>query len=386
MRIGIFYKHFRSKGGFPRDFQRLASELAAIGNEIFVYTYAGDADNEIAECNYIVREYTGNKRPSFSVPQSLAHLLRKNKDNLDILEVVGGFFPENIMVCRFARQSGVPYVYAPLGHLVPNVISSKNSIAKKVFLFLFLRKALSGAAALHCFSEFDKINALKWVKKTVVMTALGAFFEDIPGELGSDYFRSRILSFDGRAIFLYFGRIDFYKKGIDIIIDAMGMVGPLRHKIGFVIVGPGTEEDVIFLQHRIHEAGVGDSIAILPPVFDSSKFSMFADADFFVLPSRMDIIPRALREALSVGCPVLVSEETQAKDIVNEFGAGFIFKTDPIDLALTLSMVFKKREQWPSLRVAARRAAVGGLSWTRQAMLLNDGFKNTLNKLHNADT
>lgn len=377
MKIGFFYKDFLSGGGLPKDYQRMVHEVASLGNEVFVYTYEGP--DSIADANYTIRSFPGSKRPSFLLPASLSMILKNNPDKLDIIEVVGGFFPENMTVCKLLSSSGLPYVYAPLGQLAPNILS-KNALAKKMFINLFLKKALSGARSIHCCSGFDRKNTLKLIQKPTFISTLGTFTEEIPKTIRSDYFERNTPHFEGRTIILYFGRVDYHNKGLDVIVDALSLMGESRNKVGLVIIGPTKEKDLDLLKKQIKQTSVGDCVTILPPVYGDEKYSALASSDFYLLPSRKDNIPRAVREALAVNCPVLVSEETGTSDIVIKYGGGFMVKTDPSDLAAILLNVLNHKDQWPLLREAAGNTAREGFSWSSQARLLHEGLRKALDE------
>ncbi len=88
MRVGFFYKHYEMDGGFPRDWQRFAWELAELGESVKVYTYEGTRE-AAHHPNITVRRFAGNPAPSFRLPPDLTRALVSDRDRPDILEIVG---------------------------------------------------------------------------------------------------------------------------------------------------------------------------------------------------------------------------------------------------------------------------------------------------------
>ena len=56
---------------------------------------------------------------------------------------------------RVARNVGVPYIVAPRGMLVSDLIRRKSSLAKHAWIALFERRNLEHAAAVHVTSEIE---------------------------------------------------------------------------------------------------------------------------------------------------------------------------------------------------------------------------------------
>ena len=117
---------------------------------------------------------------------------------------------------------------------------------------------------------------------------------------------------------------------------------------------------------------------VLDPLYGPEKYSALASADLFVCPSNYDVIPRAVREALSAGCPVLASEETQCEDILKGYGAGSATPVRADAIADAIVRLVSDRVALAAMRPRARKAAEEGLDWRAQAVLLRDGYRRLL--------
>lgn len=93
-------------------------------------------------------------------------------------------------------------------------------------------------------------------------------------------------------------------KGIDVLIDAVALCVREGFPVYLTIVGDGVFRDE--LQARADCAGCADSIAFLGslPAGEAVR-GQLDEADLFVLPSRVEGLPRALIEAMARGLPCI---------------------------------------------------------------------------------
>ena len=74
------------------------------------------------------------------------------------------------------------------------------------------------------------------------------------------------------------------------------------------------------LERRVAERGLGDAVTFLGEVPHEEMPGLYRGADLFVLPSRAEGLPRTVLEALATGTPVVTSDLSQLRPIVE--GAG----------------------------------------------------------------
>jgi glycosyltransferase involved in cell wall biosynthesis len=74
------------------------------------------------------------------------------------------------------------------------------------------------------------------------------------------------------------------------------------------------------LERRVAERGLGDAVTFLGEVPHEEMPGLYRGADLFVLPSRAEGLPRTVLEALATGTPVVTSDLSQLRPIVD--GAG----------------------------------------------------------------
>jgi glycosyltransferase involved in cell wall biosynthesis len=91
------------------------------------------------------------------------------------------------------------------------------------------------------------------------------------------------------------------QKGYDRLIKAWSLVAPKHPDWRLEIYGQGPKEER--LRELIAEHGVGDSVALGPPVDDMG--AVMARSSIFALSSRWEGLPLVLLEAMSVGMAVV---------------------------------------------------------------------------------
>src|SRR6185503_16990742 len=78
---------------------------------------------------------------------------------------------------------------------------------------------------------------------------------------------------------------------------------------------------------------VRERVAFVGPVYGDDKAALLQHAMLLVLPSSSENFGNVVVEAMAAGCPVVVTPEVGAADIVRESGAGAVLEGDPGSLA-----------------------------------------------------
>ena len=125
---------------------------------------------------------------------------------------------------------------------------------------------------------------------------------------------------------IYFGRLAIEQKGLDLLLE---MTHFLCHMAGLQVVtklvGPGDRLSVIELKNMVDSLGITKQVELLlPGDYEPGSLAPLAHSDFSVLLSRWDGFSRTCQESLSVGTPVICSEESNFGDVVREYGCGLV--------------------------------------------------------------
>lgn len=124
---------------------------------------------------------------------------------------------------------------------------------------------------------------------------------------------------------------DFERKGLREAIVALSRVkeGSVRLRV----VGKPDPTAYVELARSL---GVGESVDFAGPQRD--VFEFYADADFFVLPTRHDPCSLVVLEALAMGVPVISTKQNGACEIMTEGVHGFVLESADDALGLERAM------------------------------------------------
>ena len=121
---------------------------------------------------------------------------------------------------------------------------------------------------------------------------------------------------------------DFERKGVIHAIDANEVLHeqPGDPKLRIAVVGRANIND---WRHIADGFKGGENVRFVGPVEDTRPF--YADADFFVLPTKHDPCSLVVLEALAMGLPVISTVNNGATQIMVDGVHGYVLK-DPTDI------------------------------------------------------
>jgi glycosyltransferase involved in cell wall biosynthesis len=319
-------------GGPIHSVNGLCKALAARGHEIEVFTTNVDGAKDSRVPLGVPVDMDGVKVWYFPVPAlrrlywspAMGRALRQRMREFDLLHTHSVFLWPTSAAARAARQQGVPYVIAPRGMLVQELIRRKNRFAKRAWIALIERKNVEHAALVHFTSRIEAADAAQLglpIRNSCIVPN-GLDMRD-PGAAGA------AAAPRGEApCLLFIGRIS-WKKGLDRLIAALPSIPECR----LVIAGNDEEGLKPKLQGLAARAGVGARVSFVGPVYGEEKAALLRRARLLVLPSYSENFGNVVLEAMAAGCPVAVTPEVGTADAVRESAAGAVLQGDPASLA-----------------------------------------------------
>ncbi len=243
----------------------------------------------------------------FSVPMREA--LERNIKNFDLVYILSVWNYPVIMATSICGRYNKPYVISPRGLLYPETFGKKPA-RKWLYYKLLIERKLGGASAVHYTShdEAQSFHGRLGLKNKAIVAPNGidlSEFSDLPDK---NEFRKKYPALDGKTIILFLGRIT-WKKGIDILVRAFGILCKERPDLSLVIAGGDDEGYKKKVVSIVDKLGIGDRVIFTGALNGREKLEAYAGSDIFVLPSYSENFGMTVIEAMACGLPVVISDK-----------------------------------------------------------------------------
>jgi glycosyltransferase involved in cell wall biosynthesis len=374
-------------GGPIQSVHALATANVNRGHEVHVYTTNVDGPNNsqvplgqpVDRDGVYVWYYATNIGRRIYRSPDMGRALRSSLKSFDIVHVHSVFLWPTSAAARVARDCGVPYIVAPRGMLVNDLIRRKSSLAKRAWIALFERQNIDQAAAVHVTSEIEskELKALGFKPRRIVLVPNGA---DLPPIETARNSTNNATSAQCRPVILFLGRVN-WKKGIDRLIPTIAHVPEAE----LVIAGNDEENYRPALVILAQRAGVAERVRFLGPVDDTEKWRLLRKAKMLVLPSYSENFGNVILEAMSVGCPVVVTPEVGLAPTVCNSNAGLVVEGTPEKLAAAINVLLQNPDQCRRMGEAGRRIAMEQFSWAAIAEKMEQVYQEERGKSAGAD-
>ncbi|MBX2860469.1 MAG: glycosyltransferase [Vampirovibrio sp.] len=408
MKLTFFYRDTYGSGGVPNE---MASLYQALSQKIELTVWGKHGEHHLDNL-------PGCQLHTFDSLIDLATVFPKwlEAHRPDYIVVVGYFLTENLPVVYWARQHQIPVILYPLAQLMDEVFRGKiftadpdvrrleaagsaqqswveqlkivmNPLLKQLYSMTAGAWLMGNVAKVAVFSGEEQRQAnsrysdaefmfLRWgVDEATGVTDTRHFFREVSSNLSQD---------DNRLNYVYWGRLDWYYKGIDRLLNGVA-AAKKRNKATVLpfrvfLIGPdyrgGSEKAKEFIQ-RFHLEE--DVILMLPGSYEAGSKTPLRDADASIYLSRWDGYPRTLRESILLQVPILISRETHFLDIAEKTGCGMplMDADDPNEVAeALLALVDAKHRQHlkEQAGVAAPELTWGAVAKAFLKELVSDGL------------
>jgi glycosyltransferase involved in cell wall biosynthesis len=203
---------------------------------------------------------------------------------------------------------------------------------------------LDRAAWLHALNadETQAISLLK-LRPPIVELANGVFLDEIRPLPPAGSFYAAYPMLAGKPFILFLSRLH-PGKGLNWLAEAFAIVAKEHAEAHLVVAGPdyGARED---FERQIAQAGLGERVHLVGPIYGAAKIAAMVDAACFCLPSEHETFSMAITEAMACGTPVVISRTCHYSEVA-EVGAGYVVDLDPRQIADALLRLLAN----PSLR------------------------------------
>lgn len=255
----------------------------------------------------------------------------------------------SVLSCAIAKWYNIPVVLTPRGMLTAYTNTNRNSIAKKIIHNL-LGKSLLKYCHIHATSEKEKIdvNSIITAKSITVIPNLVELADHIIVQHNT---KQPALNQHSQFQLIYLSRIE-EKKGLELLFDALAT---LPFKYYLTIAGSGEDKYVKSLQAKAERLKINKQINWVGQIEKEDKFKLLAEHDLMVLTSYNENFANVVIESLSVGTPVLLSDEVGLADYVAEKKLGWITDLVPSNITKKIISAFESAQLREIIREQAPR-------------------------------
>jgi glycosyltransferase involved in cell wall biosynthesis len=181
-------------------------------------------------------------------------------------------------------------------------------------------------------------------------------------------------------VVLFAGRLDSGKNVRTLILA----LAEIAHEVPFIAFVCGDGRRRQYLERLAREAGIAHRVVFTGYV--SNIWTLMKGADAFVSLSRFEGCPNVVIEAMTCGCPLVLSDIPAHREILDDKAASFVDADDPVAAARAIKAVLSdgsaararaqtgltKAAEWKVEQVAQLYQRVYGDVSTRAAAALED--------------
>jgi glycosyltransferase involved in cell wall biosynthesis len=367
-------------GGPIYSVHGLARGLSDLGHDVHVFTtnVDGEKDSDVALGRAIDMDgvkvwyfATGRLRRiyrSAGLGKALTQLVRR----FDVAHLHSVFLWPTWAAARACRSSGVPYLIAPRGMMVRDLIQVKSRLVKTTWISLIERSNLEHAAAIHVTADIERQELEKFPFRfppvITIPNGVAPPPQSVPPALT---LAVRQLCERRGPLILYLGRVN-WKKNLVELVHAMRHV--TRGHLG--IVGYDEDDYGKMVADTAASLGLEDRITVLAqPIIGADKEAVLAACDVFVLPSLSENFGNTVLEAAVRGKPIVVSEGAGVATFVRENQCGLVCLPHSDSIGPSIAKVLGDVEGAKALGERARRVALRDYSWSCIARRMSTAYE-----------
>ncbi len=352
-------------GGPIRSVHGLCCALAASGHEVHVFTTNVDGPGELDVPIGVPVDVDGVKVWYFPVgslrrlywSSQLTQAFRQRVAEFDIVHIHAVFLLPTLQAARAALKAGVPYVVSPRGVLVPELFRRKSFWIKTLWMKLFDNFTIEQAAAIHVTSrrESNEMAHFGLRLRKVCLIPNGI---ELPAAQDGELSPAVAAAIRHERMVLFMGRVS-WEKGLDRLIRAL-------HHLPDTFLAIAGNEDFAFgrqMRELAASLAVSERLSFVGQVHGADKVALFSHARLLVLPSYSENFGNVVLEAMAVGCPVVVSDEVGAADVVREVEAGLVSSGVPEQLAANIRTILENASLREKMSEAGMHAVREQYSW-----------------------
>lgn len=253
----------------------------------------------------------------------------------DLVIFHGIYIKEYLRIYKQLKKHFIPYIIIPHGSLTIEALNKKR-IKKKTANILFFNKFINNAIAIQYLSKHECESSNFGKEKFICTNGIS-----IPNLQKTSFHEDKV-------ILTYIGRLDYYHKGLDLLIQAVKKKESflLQNKCKINLYGPNINNQAETIKKLIAENSVSNIVELHDAIIGKEKESVLLNTDIFIQTSRFEGMPMGILEALSYGIPCLVTDGTTLGSLIKQFDAGWCSETSVDAIADKLEIAVKNANEY----------------------------------------
>ena len=223
------------------------------------------------------------------------------------------------------RNSKVKIVLESHGDFIETIALEKKLLIPSIYKILF--KLFSSYSVKNA----DQIRSISsFTEEQVKAYGYQGNFVRFPAWINLDKFLNAKVTRDSNNDFkiIFVGSVT-ERKNPELIVKA---ISEIDGEISLEIIGPTPNKSYLNkLKESIHNSQHKENILLTPFTALDELIKKYSNANLFILASKSEGLGRVVIEAQATACPVLVSSNTGAVDLIIDNETGYIFENDNLN-------------------------------------------------------
>ena len=223
------------------------------------------------------------------------------------------------------RNSKVKIVLESHGDFIETIALEKKLLVPSIYKILF--KLFSSYSVKNA----DQIRSISsFTEEQVKAYGYQGNFVRFPAWINLDKFLNAKVTRDSNNDFkiIFVGSVT-ERKNPELIVKA---ISAIDGEISLEIIGPTPNKSYLNkLKESIHNSQHKENILLTPFTALDELIKKYSNANLFILASKSEGLGRVVIEAQATACPVLVSSNTGAVDLIIDNETGYIFENDNLN-------------------------------------------------------
>jgi glycosyltransferase involved in cell wall biosynthesis len=357
-----------SANGVDKTIYHLSLQQAAMGHDVHIASITHKPPISIS--GVTIETFRPARIPIVLPANLVATIARLSPDIVHFHSV---YIPYHVILARWLRKEGIPYVVSPHGGCSSELLKHRWYF-KLPWKTFFDTPYLNRALFIHSVGDTDQIRAYG-VTAPIIVEPNGADQSAIPKEAPTNPILTLKPQWAGRTIFLFLGRLAIAQKGLDLLLAGFSKALSGNKQMALVIVGPGSKSIIEQINSLLDSLSVTNDVLLAGAAYGPLKYDYLLSSDYFVHMSRWEGLPFSVVEALSCGIPCFVTPSANPAGLFSKYAAGLVVQPSRDAIAdgfLTLTQMPQvDREE---MREAALELVAKELQWPRIAARLTQAY------------